>query len=105
MINTHSSVLWFLDDKSIVCGRGRGYDLYPGNRVFRSIIQQHSAEYLKKGISRKEKSDILQRVSSILQKHNMKFVKRAQEGWFVLDEHEVNVKVSMFLGNRDRSVK
>ncbi len=87
--NTTISVL----DTDIVCGRGKGLENFPGNRIFRQFIKQHAAEYGNPKASRSERSQVVQFITSLLIDEGMRFVKRETKGWVVLGDHEVKLKV------------
>jgi hypothetical protein len=78
----------------IVCGRGKGYDDFPGNVEFRRIIKEHAAAYSAKRTTRTEKSIIIRIIAKELLLHNIRFLKcKGDQGWVVLSEYEVNLKV------------
>lgn len=87
--NTTISVL----DTDIVCGRGKGLENFPGNRIFRQFIKQHAAEYGNPKASRSERSQVVQFITILLIDEGMRFVKRETKGWVVLGDHEVKLKV------------
>jgi hypothetical protein len=80
-------------DKDILCGRGKGLESFPGNRIFRQIIKQHAAEYGNPKTSRSERSHVVQFIANQLVGDGMRFVKRDKKGWVVLGDHEVKLKV------------
>ena len=78
----------------IVCGRGKGYDNFPGNIEFRRIVKEHAATYTAKRTTRTEKSIIIRIIAKELLVHNIRFLKcKGDQGWVVLSDYEVNLKV------------
>ena len=80
-------------ENDIVCGRGKGFDLFPANQIFRSIIADNAARYHSFQKCRTEKSILIHRIAHQLKMDNMRFVKRTKNGWKALPENEVNLKV------------
>ena len=80
-------------ENDIVCGRGKGFDLLPGNQTFRRIIAENAARYSGFRKSRTEKSILIRLIAHQLKMDNMRFVRRTKQGWKTLLEHEVNLKV------------
>ena len=78
----------------IVCGRGKGYDNFPGNIEFRRIIKEHAAAYSATQITRTEKSIIIRIIAKELLLNNIRFLKwKSDQGWVVLSDYQVNLKV------------
>ena len=81
-------------DNDIVCGRGKGFENLVANQTFRRIIDENASWYSSRQKNRTEKSILIRLISHQLKEKGMRFVKRAQDGWKVLDEKQVFLKVS-----------
>lgn len=82
-----------LQDLDIVCGRGKSYDSFPGNAIFKRLVRQYSEVYSER--ERLQKAVVIQQIAKQLQASNIRFVKRAFQGrWVLLSDEEVSVKVS-----------
>ena len=89
---TASNTITVLDN-DIVCGRGRGFEIFPGNQTFRRIIYENATSYVGHLENRSEKSILIKLIASKISENNMRFVKRAKLGWSLLGENEVKLKV------------
>jgi hypothetical protein len=85
----------------IVCGRGKGFENLVANQTFRRIIDENASWYSSRQKNRTEKSILIRLISHQLKEKGMRFVKRAQDGWKVLDEKQVFLKVSLILDHLD----
>lgn len=83
-----------LVDDDILCGRGRGLESFPGNKVFRRIIKEHASFYVDPKTSRSAKSRLVQRIAARLSAENMRFLKKLKGGWRQLEEYDARLKVS-----------
>lgn len=92
-----------IGDNDILCGRGRGLESFPGNKVFRQMIKEHASFYVDPNTSRVAKSRLVQRISARLSTENMRFLKKMKGGWRQLDEYDAKLKVGHAL--RDAGVE
>lgn len=89
---TASNTITVLNN-DIVCGRGRGFEIFPGNQTFRRIIYENATSYAGHLENRSEKSILIKLIASKISENNMRFVKRAKRGWSLLGENEVKLKI------------
>mmetsp|Transcript_13924 Transcript_13924/g.23129 ORF Transcript_13924/g.23129 Transcript_13924/m.23129 type:complete len:278 (-) Transcript_13924:85-918(-) len=94
MTNANTNTLTF-SDEDVVCGRGKGFELFPGNTKFRLIIKENADMYSRQKTSRTAKSQLIKVIFGQLETHDMRFVKRCtkQGGWKVLGENEIRLKI------------
>lgn len=93
--NKYSKILQ-VTDQDIICGRGRGLESFPGNKVFRQIIKEHAAMYIAQGTSRAERSRMVRLISVRLSSEGMRFIKRASKGWIPLEDYDAKLKVRRY---------
>lgn len=92
---TESTNFTTFEVNDIVCGRGRGFDSYTGNKLFRSIIREHAVVYSSENTSRNDKTNVIKSILFELQASNARFIRQKKNlGWTLLSEREVRLKVS-----------
>jgi hypothetical protein len=91
---TESTNFTTFEVNDIVCGRGKGFDSYPGNKLFRSIINKHAVAYSSESTNRKDKTMVIKKILFELKANNARFIRRKKNsGWTMLSEREVQMKV------------
>jgi aromatic ring hydroxylase len=81
-------------DQDILCGRGRGLESFPGNKLFRQVIKEHAATYIAPNTTRSERSRMVRLISDRLASEGMRFIKRVnKEGWSPLEDYDAKLKV------------
>ena len=76
----------------IVCGRGKSFDLLPGNLTFRQVISDYASQYASFQKSRAKKSILIRWIASHVKECGMVFVKRTKNGDIELDDSEILIK-------------
>lgn len=80
-------------DQDILCGRGRGLESFPGNKLFRQVIKEHAASYIAQSTTRSERSRMVRLISDRLASEGMRFIKRVNKGWTPLEDYDAKLKV------------
>ena len=91
MIKTNDKIT--VMDHDVLCGRGRGLESFPGNKMFRRIIKEHASLYGDATTPRKEKSRIVTLIAEHMVAANMRFLKRQNRKWSVLSHSDARLKV------------
>jgi hypothetical protein len=78
----------------VFCGRGKGFDEFPGYQFFRNLIHGYSTSYSSARTSRAERSQLIRTILTQLKTRTIRFIKRSDvNNWVVLEEKEINIKV------------
>jgi hypothetical protein len=82
-------------EKDVICGRGRGKWLSPGNQHLAELIRKHSQRY-EEGTSKTEKSRVVETLFSSLKRKGTRFMKldESSGNWFEMDDKVARCKVS-----------
>lgn len=85
------------NENDVLCGRGGGTNMHPGNRYFRELVDEHRRTYLK---SRKnDKPSISQAIVEAVRLKGGKFLKKCDETdlWFEIGNESAHEKTSQAL--------
>ena len=82
-------------DNDILCGRGRGLESFPGNKVFRGIIKQHAKVYGNPKTTRTERSRLVIMIANRLSVECMRFLKREARNWIIVEDRHAKMKVCL----------
>lgn len=82
-------------NKDIVCGRGRGLDQHPGNKVFRHFIEGVATAYTHESTSKSYKASISYSIRKQIENEGMRFIKKNDTSsvWRELSISEIKLKV------------
>ena len=86
-------------DTDVLAGRGRLFQIHPGNVQFRMFLEDYSDEYDK--LDRRDKMVLSINLTNILIERNVRFLKQTTSGeWVILDLKEARMKVSQHFRTR-----
>jgi hypothetical protein len=81
-------------EDDVLLGRGRPYQIYPGNFFLKKVIETEMEAYQR--ADRFEKTCISEEIVRMIQAKNSRFLKRDESGmcWIVVDDKSAREKVS-----------
>lgn len=83
------------DDRTVVCGRGKGAYNRPGNKRFRSLIRSYLPSYLN-APNKLQKGAVIQRIAYDAEAQGLQFVRKTndlRDEWCELDAKERRDKI------------
>jgi hypothetical protein len=89
-----------ISDNDVLSGRGGATNVHPGNKFFRSLIDEHREKYLR--ARKNDKPDISRSIVSIIRKRNGAFLKKDEKTnqWFEIGDDLAREKTSQALRQR-----
>lgn len=92
--------LSFYEESDVLCGRGGGTNVHPGNKLFRDLINSHRREYLR--AKKNDKPDISRSIVRTIRETGGRFLKRDEKAglWFEIGDDGAREKTSQALRQR-----
>jgi hypothetical protein len=96
--------LKFYSRNDVLCGRGGGTNVHPGNRRFRDLINANRRAYLK--ARKNDKPAISRSIVRTIREMNGRFLKKDEKGlWFEIGDDGAREKTSQALRQRAPEMK
>ncbi|KAI2512181.1 hypothetical protein MHU86_2268 [Fragilaria crotonensis] len=83
-------------DNDVLCGRGGATNNHVGNKMFRSMVNEHQAEYL--AAKKRDKALVSQRIVRLIRQNGGRFLRRTDDGlWTDVGDKKATEKTSQAL--------